>query len=240
MKILVCVKVINGEINPFDESALECALGLSDDVTVLSMGPASCEKVLQPLIRLGVKAVLISDSVYAGSDTMATAYMLSRAIKRYEYDLILCGRQSIDGDTAQVGPMLSHMLGIPLVTNVMKVDVADGCVHAITRMGVETTQLPSLVTVERGYMLRFPSIFSRPGQVKCIDNSVVGCDVSKCGLSGSPTRVLDSFENQRGRRKCRFITMDELLPLVEKLKTHEPCKDAHIFDYEDYGIVSEF
>ena len=73
MKILVCVKVIKGELNPFDESALECALQLSDDVTVISMGPKNCESVLKPLTRLGAKVILISDNRFAGSDTLATS-----------------------------------------------------------------------------------------------------------------------------------------------------------------------
>ena len=76
MKIIVCVKVVKGEINPFDESALECALKLSDDVTIVSMGPKSCEDVLKPLTRLGAKVVLLSDSLFAGSDTLATSYIL--------------------------------------------------------------------------------------------------------------------------------------------------------------------
>ena len=114
MKILVCVKVIQGEINPFDESALECALSLSNDVTVISMGPESSKPALHKLTRLGAKVILISDSIFAGSDTLATSYVLSKQIKKMDYDLILCGRQSIDGDTAQVGPMLSAKLGIPL------------------------------------------------------------------------------------------------------------------------------
>ena len=126
MKILVCVKVIKGEINPFDQSAIECALTLSDDVTVISMGPGSCEEVLKPITRLGAKVILISDSVFAGSDTLATSYILSTAIKKMEYDLILCGRQSVDGDTAQVGPMLSEMLGISLVTNALSAGICDG------------------------------------------------------------------------------------------------------------------
>ena len=81
MKIIVCVKVVKGEINPFDESALECALKLSDDVTVVSMGPVSCLEVLKPLTRLGAKVKLICDSAYAGSDTLATSYILSTATK---------------------------------------------------------------------------------------------------------------------------------------------------------------
>ena len=119
MKILVCVKIVKGEINPFDESALECALQMSDDVTVVSMGARSTENALKPLTRLGAKVVLISDSVYARSDTLATSYVLSTAIRNMEYDLILCGRQSIDGDTAQVGPMLSQMLSIPVIIGLL-------------------------------------------------------------------------------------------------------------------------
>ncbi len=232
MKILVCIKVIKGEINPFDQSALECALQLSDDVTVLSMGPKTNESALLPLTRLGAKVTLVSDSIFAGSDTLATSYILSTAIKRMEYDLVLCGRQSVDGDTAQVGPMLSYKLGLPLITNAMTVDVNDNTVIADTRLGEEIAMLPALVTVERGYVLRFPSIFLKLGNVNIIDNSVLCCDKSRCGLNGSPTKVLQTFENQRGIRKCKFITFDELLPLIDELKAKSTAK-------EEKRIVSE-
>lgn len=225
MKILVCVKVIKGEINPFDESALECAFQLSSDVTVISMGPQGCAEVLKTLTRLGAKAILISDNSFAGSDTLATSYILSTAIKQMEYDLILCGRQSVDGDTAQVGPMLSQKLLIPVITNAMKITCKDGIVFADTRTGEESADLPALVTVERGYVLRFPSIFSKIGDVKIIDNTKLNCDVKKCGLSGSPTRVLKSFENENGKRKCKFISKDELIPLVEELIKQERCEE---------------
>lgn len=221
MKILVCIKVIKGEINPFDQSALECALQISDDVTVISMGPKSCAEVLKPLTRLGAKAILISDSAYAGSDTLATSYILSTAIKQMEYDLIFCGRQSVDGDTAQVGPMLSQKLSIPVITNAMEVKIKDNIVFADTRVGEEKLKLPALVTVERGYVLRFPSIFSKIGDVEIIDNEKLGCDSTKCGLLGSPTRVLEAFENQGGKRKCKFISKDELIPLVEEIMKQE-------------------
>lgn len=226
MKILVCLKVIKGEINPFDESALECALRLSDDVTVISMCPKSAENVLLPLTRLGAKVILVSDAQYAGSDTLATAYILSKAVKLLEYDLIFCGRQTVDGDTAQVGPMLSQMLGIPLITNALEVNVCDGKVLANTRMGDETAPLPALVTLERGYVLRFASIFSKLGEVELWDNSRLMCNTEKCGLSGSPTRVLEAFESERGRRNCKFITMDELFPLIEELKSRVTEKEA--------------
>lgn len=229
MRILVCVKVIKGEINPFDESALECALQLSDDVTVISMGPKNCESVLKPLTRLGAKVILISDSVFAGSDTLATSYILSTAIKQMEYDLILCGRQSIDGDTAQVGPMLSQKLSIPVITNAMKITCKDNTVFADTRAGEENAQLPALLTVERGFVLRFPSIFSKVGEVATIDNTKLNCDISKCGLAGSPTRVLETFENERGKRKCKFITRDELIPLVKELMKQERYEESRSY-----------
>lgn len=231
MKILVCVKVIKGEINPFDESALECALRLSDDVTVISMGPENCKDVLAPLTRLGAKVILISDKVFAGSDTLATSYILSTAIKGMEFDLILCGRQSIDGDTAQVGAMLSKMLNVSLITNALTVESDGEKVYSDCRTGKEEAPLPALVTVERGYVLRFPSIFSKAGHVTVLDNSSLNCDVSRCGLEGSPTRVVEAFENQRGRRNCQFINNDELFPLIDKLLK----EDRHISSIEPSG-----
>lgn len=230
MKILVCVKVVKGELNPFDESALESALSLSDDVTVISMGPKSSAEVLLPLTRLGAKVVLISDSVFAGSDTLATSYILSTAIKQMEYDLILCGRQSVDGDTAQVGPMLSQKLSIPVITNAMKITCKDNMVFADTRAGEENAQLPALLTVERGYVLRFPSIFSKVGEVATLDNTKLNCDISKCGLKGSPTRVLETSENESGKRKCKFISMDELFPIVKELMKQEICQENRSTD----------
>lgn len=221
MKILVCVKIVKGEINPFDESALECALRLSDDVTVISMGPKSTSDVLKPLTRLGAKVFLISDSAYAGSDTLATSYILHTAINKMEYDLILCGRQSIDGDTAQVGPMLSAMLDCSLVTNAMNVEICDSVAVVTTRSGTEEVSLPALITVERSYVLRFPSIFSKVGDICTLDNTSLNCDETRCGLQGSPTRVMETYENERGRRKCEFISYVELLPLIDKLMSDD-------------------
>lgn len=221
MKILVCVKIVKGEINPFDESALECALRLSDDVTVVSMGPKNTADALKPITRLGAKVILLSDSLYAGSDTLATSYILSTAIKQMEYDLIFCGRQSIDGDTAQVGPMLSKMLGCSLITNAMTVDISDKTVEVATRNGSESAALPALVTLERSYVLRFPSIFSKIGEMCILDNTSLDCDEKRCGLQGSPTRVMETYENERGRRNCRFISYDELFPLIDKLMSDD-------------------
>lgn len=237
MKILVCAKVIKGELNPFDESALECAFRHSDDVTVISMGPPSAENVLLSLTRLGAKVKLLSDTLFAGSDTLATSYILSTAIKGMEYDLILCGRQSIDGDTAQVGPMLSQMLNLNLITNALKVECDSKTIIAQTRLGEEKVSLPALVTVERGYVLRFPSIFSKVGKVEVADNTKIGCDEEKCGLIGSPTKVLKTFENERGRRECKFIEMDELIPLVNELRSKNKCEEIREFSGKKLASV---
>lgn len=217
MKILVCVKVCKGEINPFDASALECALTLSDDVTALSMGPESTKEILLPLTRIGAKVVLISDKAFAGSDTLATSYILSKAVEKLGYDLIVCGKQSVDGDTAQVGPMLSEMCGCNLATNVLKAKVCENALEVETRNGNENVSFPALITVERSYVLRFPGIFSKPGTVETMDNTNLCCDVSKCGLLGSPTRVLKTFQNESGKRHCKFVEMSKLEDLIKEL-----------------------
>ena len=217
MKILVCVKVVNGELNPFDACALEEALRIGGEVSVLSMCPPSSESILRSLTRLGVKNVyLLSDSVYAGSDTLATSYILSLAAQKIGFDLILCGRQTIDGDTAQVGPCLATKLGIGLVTNVLKLSIDGDSISCETRAGNESVKFPALLTVERINILRFPSIFSRLGEVTVWSNSDIGADPSRCGLHGSPTKVLKVFEAPAAERECRFISPSDLKTVVEE------------------------
>ena len=105
MKITVCVKYCQGEMNPFDASALEYALRIPNaEVSVLTMSPPSVKEALTQLTRLPIsEIVMLCDSAFAGSDTLATSYILAEYLKNNMPDLILCGRQSIDGDTAQVG-----------------------------------------------------------------------------------------------------------------------------------------
>lgn len=227
MKIVVCVKIVEGELNPFDECALEEALRIEGaEVSVISMCPPSTADKLRSLTRLGVKNVtLISDRVFAGSDTLATAYILSRQLARMDFDLVFCGRQTIDGDTAQVGPCLATMMGLGLITNVMKIKSVDGEVVCETRLGEERASFPALLTVERINTLRFPSIRSRLGEIEVVDNSVLGADVSRCGLSGSPTKVLKVFENASGFRKCKMITAAELPALLTSLPKTEKGSD---------------
>lgn len=219
MKTVVLIKVVDGEINPFDQSALETALSKeNNEVTVLSMGPRSWAEILRPLTRLGVKrVVLLSDPVYAGSDTLATSYILSRALARIEYDLILCGRKTLDGETAQVGPCLATMLGLPVVTNVFSFDTDGREVVCRTPLGVERAALPVCLSMERTKQLRFPSLFSRPGEVEILTNDAIGADPARCGLAGSPTKVIATYESAKGERNCRLIQPSELLPLIRDL-----------------------
>ncbi len=224
MKITVCVKYCAGEINPFDASALECALQIPDsEITVLSMSPPSCKEPLLSLTRLPVhKVVMLCDNAFAGSDTLATSYILATYLKKNMPDMIICGRQSIDGDTAQVGPCLATMLNMNLVTNVMEY----GEEVCKTRLGDISYTTPALLTVERVYNLRFFSIRSRPrpDDFCVIGADELGVDKRKCGLSGSPTVVIKCFENTAGRRRVKWIDKNELAPLIEELKRKERKK----------------
>ncbi len=222
MKVVVCVRQgLDGELNPFDASAYEAALQLADaEVTLLSMGPLSAKDFLLKLTRLGAKqAILLSDKAFAGADTLATAYTLSLAIQKINPDLTLCGRQTLIGDTGQTGPMLSVLSGRNLISNVMRLEKAQDHILCTTRAG-ETAQavIPALLTVERIYDLRLPSILSKLGQVEIWDAATIGADPAKCGLQGSPTRVLKTFENQSGKRKCKFISFAQLPDVITQAR----------------------
>lgn len=225
MKITVCVKFCNGEINPFDASALEYALRIPDaEVSILTMSPPSCKPALLSLTRLGVKEVaMLCDSAFAGSDTLATSYILAQYLKNDMPDLILCGRQSIDGDTAQVGPCLATLLKVGLVTNVMGYTSPTQC---MTRDGEKSYAFPALLTVERIYTLRFFSIRSkvREDALKVISADELEVDKTRCGLGGSPTVVIKCFENTSGRRHVKWIDKSELVPLIDRLKSEERKK----------------
>ena len=219
MKILVCIRQgLDGDINPFDACAYEEALRVKDaEVIILSMGPLSAKDFLLRLTRLGAKkAILLSDKAFAGADTLATAYALSKVAEKIKPDLIFCGRQTLVGDTAQTGPMLSVMLETNLITNVMSIDEIAESVTCTTRdRGVQTVNLPALLTIERINNLRLPSIMSRLGEVEVWSAEDVNADLTKCGLEGSPTRVIKTFENKEGKRKCKFISPDELKSAIE-------------------------
>lgn len=236
LTILVCTKFIQGELNPFDAAALECALELAEfpegakrgaQVVVLGMGPTAWVEPMRRVTRLAkngnLRAVLLSDPAFAGSDTLATSRILSAAIRKIAaqtpIDWVFCGRQSIDGDTAQVGPELAALLGFGLVTNCMELPrIFDETVQIPTRLGPETAVSPAVLTLERVRELRFPSLRSKPLEVEVWDREKLGLDAALCGTAGSPTHVLQTFTSERGRRKCRWITWDALFPLIEELR----------------------
>lgn len=220
MKILVCIRQgLDGDINPFDACAYEEALKISGaEVIIMSMGPLTAKDFLLRLTRLGAKkAILLSDKAFAGADTIATAYTLSLAVKKINPDLIFCGRQTLVGDTAQTGPMLSVYSNTSLITNVMKIkEIGENITCDTREMGEETVSLPALLTIERINNLRLPSILSKMGEVEVWSAEDIGADISKCGLEGSPTRVIKTFENESGKRKCKFINPDELSFAIEE------------------------
>lgn len=215
MRAVVCVRQgLDGEINPFDACAYEAALRLEGaEVILLSMGAMGAGELLHGLTRLGAKkAILLSDKRFAGADTLATAYTLSRAIKKLSPDLVFCGRQTLVGDTAQTGAMLSVLAELSLITNVMSIDrLTDGKIFCTTRSeGEAQADIPALITVERINTLRLPRIRSRLGELEVWNAEDIGADIERCGLAGSPTRVVKTFENTSGKRKCQFITQDRL------------------------------
>lgn len=221
MRIVVCVKQVNDEINPFDACAVECALSMEKaEVTVISMGKPQVSDMLKSLTRVGIdRAILLTDNAFAGADTLATSYVLALAINKLKPDLVICGRQSVDGDTAQVGPCLSQMLGYSLIANVLKMHNYDaGEISCTSRIGVESAAFPALITVERINTLRFPSIRARAKEVEIWNAHDIKADSSKCGLKGSPTRVVKTYEGNTGRRKCRFIRPEELMQVIEQSK----------------------
>lgn len=226
MKIVVCIKQVPATndakidpetkrivreglkaiLNPFDTYALEEAIQLRDEhggeVIALSMGPPKAEAVLREAISLGVdKAILLSDRAYGGSDTWATSYALARAIDTIgDVDLVLCGKQAVDGDTAQVGPGIAAHLGWMQATYVMAVDAFYGEGMRVKRMhedGYDVCEVPfpSVMTVVKGINTpRVPTLKGRLASLK-IDIPVwkpadIEADVDRLGLDGSPTRVV--------------------------------------------------
>ncbi len=221
MKVVVCIKQsANGEINPFDASAYEVALQLPNaEVTILSMGPEKSLPFMENLTRLGAKeAILLTDKAFAGADTLATSYALSLAIERLRPELILCGRQSVDGDTGQVGPSLAIQCGYAILTNVMSIAEADEKqVTCLNRQNErQSLSYPALLTMEKNYSLRLPSIRSKASEVTVWNAKELGAQIERCGFAGSPTKVVKIFENDKDRRNCKFIPLSDLQAIIDE------------------------
>ncbi|RKY62178.1 MAG: electron transfer flavoprotein subunit beta [Candidatus Latescibacterota bacterium] len=203
---------IPGIVNPFDMYAIEEGLRLKEryggKVKVLTMGPPQAEDALREALAMGAdEAVLLSDKALAGSDTLATSYALSMAVRKLGYDLVICGKQAVDGDTAQVGPEMAEHLGVPFVAWVRKVEeVSDGKIKVQRLMddGYEVLEmpLPALITVVKEINEpRLPSLRgkmrARKAQIPVWTVQELGADPSRVGLAGSPTQVVRVFTPER-------------------------------------------
>ena len=196
-------------LNPFDENALEMALQLKEKhpgakVTVLTMGPPQAAEILKEAVGRGADAVvLLCDRAFAGSDTWATSYAISTAIGKLEKpDLVLFGKQAIDGDTAQVGPGVADWLGIPCIAYARKIEIAAGRarVERAFEDGYETLEvaLPCALTVlKEANVPRMASLRGKMAAKKLsiapLTAEAVGADPAKLGLNASPTRVVRIF-----------------------------------------------
>lgn len=256
MNIIVCIKQvpettkvkINPEtntliregvksiINPFDMYAIEEAIRLKErfggKVTVISMGPPQAESALREAISMGAdEAVLICDRAFAGSDTWATSFTLASAIKKIgDYNLIICGKQASDGDTAQVGPGISVHLDIPQVTYVKKIEeITDkkARVERMTEEGYEVIEapLPLLISVVKEINEpRIPSLRgmmkAKKAEIKSLGAKDIAVDSEQVGLKGSPTQVVKIFTPvpRKGGQILQGDTADVVNKLADLLK----------------------
>lgn len=252
MKIIVCIKQVpdttevkvdpetntliregvESIVNPFDLFAVEEALKIKEkledtEITAISMGPPQAEKALKEVIAMGVdRAFLLSHKNFAGADTLATSYTLSMGIKYLgDFDLIICGQQAIDGDTAQVGPGLAGQLDIPQVAYVRKIEKIDGDsarVQRLTEEGHEIieTSLPALLTVVKEINIpRLPTLkgklISKKTDIPILTPDDIKADTKKLGLDGSPTWVVKMFSPQVKKESTIFT--NDIETSVEKL-----------------------
>jgi electron transfer flavoprotein alpha/beta subunit len=259
VKIVVCIKQvpdtaevrINPEtntlirdgvpsiINPYDMHAIEAGLQVREkaggSVTAITMGPPQAEASLREAISMGVdSAALISDRAFAGSDTWATAYTLSRAIELLGADIIICGKQAIDGDTAQVGPEIAEFLGIPHVAYVRRIDDVKDYAIIVQRLmddgfDVIESSLPVLLTVVRELNVpRLPSLkgkmAAKKAEIRKLAASDIGADEGSLGLKGSPTQVRNIFApDAKKDRKMLSGTADENIDILVKELVARKC-----------------
>ena len=223
-------------INPFDRYAIEEAILLREQhggkVTAVTMGPPQAAESLKEAVALGVDdVVLLSDRAFAGADTWATSYTLAQGIKKIgNFDLVIAGKQAIDGDTAQVGPETADMLGIPFVAYIRKIEKVENSRMVAERMmdegyDVVETSLPALITVVKE--INQPRMPSLKGKMKAKSLKVtswtaadINADPNLCGLKGSPTKVVRIFPPvPRGQREMLSGSIEEQVAFVtNKLK----------------------
>lgn len=229
---------IESIVNPFDENAVEMALLMKDEmddvkVTVLTMGPPQAADALKECLARGVDDVfLVSDRAFAGSDTWATSYTLAKAIESLEQpaDLILTGKQAIDGDTAQVGPGIAEFMNIPVITYVRKAQTANGqvSVERVFEDGYERMEAPMPVVLTVLKEANVPRMASLRGKMKAKKAEIpvmtaadLQADPGNIGLEGSPTQVVRIFtppKKTSGIKIDGTHALEAARQLVEKLQ----------------------
>ena len=203
---------VKSVINPFDENAIEAALQLREahggKVAVICMGPPQAEESLREALAMGAdEAILLTDPASRGSDTLATSYTLARMVRKVgEFDLVLCGKQAIDGDTGQVGPGLAERLGVPQVTFAIELEVADGALRARRVLDdffeVIEVKLPAVVTVVKQINEpRHPSmrnvLRAKRAEIAKWSLADLDADSTQTGFEGSPTQVVEVWPPER-------------------------------------------
>lgn len=261
-KIIVCIKQVpdTGEIkinpqtntlirdgvpsiiNPFDKNAIEEAIRIKEktpsEVSVITMGPPQAQEALKESLAMGAdNAYLLSDRNFAGADTLATSYTLAKAVEKIgSFDLIILGKQAIDGDTAQVGPELAEHLKIPQITYVKKLDLqaisqnekpSKIIAERLLEDCIETVEclLPALITVTKEINEpRHPSLKgvlkAKKAVIPVWKKEDISCEDDKIGLNGSTTQVVKIFTPPvRTERETLSGTPEEMSKkLIEKLK----------------------
>lgn len=211
-------------INPDDKSGLEVALRLKDEnpdihVTVLSMGPPQAQEALREALAMGADdGILVSDRAFGGADTWATSCTITAALQHLDFDLIICGRQAIDGDTAQVGPQIAEHIGVPQVSYVEELELDDDKKGITVKRQFEdryhtiNIKFPCLITAitelaEPRYMTigKVFEAYQKEIKVWGLEDIKDKLDMANIGLKGSPTKVRKSFPKQ-GKGKGVLLT----------------------------------
>ncbi len=224
-------------INPLDTYALEEGVRQKEKnggkVTVVSMGPSQSADALKEALSLGAdEAILLSDDAFSGADTWATAYTLAAAIKKLgQVDLVICGRQALDGETGQVGLQLAELMGFPVITNVSQIEeIGNGTLRSRRLIDegytVIQTSLPAVITVSKSINVpRLPSLRSilksKSAVIPVWGVKELGIEETKVGVAGSFTQVTRVFYPERVRQSTVFQgeLIEQVEALCEKLKS---------------------
>lgn len=233
-------------VNPYDGYALEAAARIKDKnpdtkIVVVSMGPPQAKAAQRECMAIAAdKAYLVSGRSFGGSDTLATSYILANAIQKIEekegkFDAIFCGKQAIDGDTAQVGPELAEHLGYPQITCALEAE-EDGDRLVVIKEGQDANQkigiqMPCLITFTKpSYDPRYPNVrrrlqANRTEIPEITPEDLADIDTTRIGLKGSPTRVIRTFVPTKSKEAVR-IQEDTVTASAKKLA--QLLNDAHI------------